>query len=378
MRAIRRKYIFINIVISVAEFLVDTYATIYMLNKGASYIQIGIIWMIYLAATAFTDYPTGGFADRYGRRKMYALGVVLTSVSYFLMLSDYIYILYVSYAIKGIGTSFISGSLMAWLSAAIDNNDEFNEVISKNNLSCNVVSFILPFCILIMKNIDLDVVFAVCGILELGVGIYTIVGLKENYGAQEKIKNIYKESTYYFFHNKILILLTLVNVSLYLFYTIFYYIWQPTAILVIGELKYLPLFYGVFNLFMGISAYAFNLLKRTRKYVAILCVMSIYFCSFLTFYLAARYGLFIFLVVGMTFFGIGGGVVFMLINGAINENTKDEYKASTYSLVSSICTLFNIAFQYIFGKIADVYGYNRLNSIGMIVAGIFTVLIIFI
>ena len=43
---IRNKFILINILVLISEFLVNSFATIYILGKGVSYTQMGMIFML--------------------------------------------------------------------------------------------------------------------------------------------------------------------------------------------------------------------------------------------------------------------------------------------------------------------------------------------
>ena len=368
-----RKYIGANVAVGIAEFLVDSYATIYLLSKGATYTQIGIMWMLYLGVTAITDYPTGGLADKYGRRKMYAIGIFLTALSYFIILSKNMNMLYLSYAIKGFATSLISGSLTAWFSCAINDEQCFDKAIAKNNFIMNVSSVILPVVFLLMNKVNLDVIFILCAVIHVVVGGATLIMCEENYGSSQNILNIYSDTIRYFIKNRVLLFIAFVNVALYLFFTIFYYIWQPLALNIVKEQKYLPLYYGIYSICMGLGGYIVNLRFFQREKKAVIAVMGMYFMSFILFAMSCQYQNLISFVSAMLFFGLAGGVVFIFVSSYINRNADEKYKASIYSLISSIATITNVIFQVVFGKIIDLFGYQILISIGIIVVIIITV-----
>lgn len=94
--------------------------------------------------------------------------------------------------------------------------------------------------------------------------------------------------------------------------------------------------------------------------------MLIYTLCFGCFYYAGINNSLILVIGGMSLFGISGGAVFMLVNIFINRYTSEEYMSSIYSLISSICTVSNVVFQFIFGIIIDGYGIRSLTIIATI------------
>lgn len=360
------KYILINGLIKIAEFLVDSFATLYILSKGASYTQLGIMWTLYLGIIAVTDYPTGGFADKFGRKKIYTYGVILTAISYYLMLSPHTLVLYISYMVKGVATSLISGSLTAWLACDLKDSEIFKDTVAKSSLVSNVICFVLPIIVLLFVNINMDIVFIVSASIHLVVGIIVIRFLEENYGSQVNMKKLYSNSFHYFIKNRVLLFITFVNVVLYLYFTIFNYIWQPVSNDVLPHERYLPVLYGVYSLSTGISAYCVKFIKKINAKNLSVLAMTIYTLCFGCFYFAGVSGKKILVIGAMILFGMSGGIVFMLINIFVNRNTLKEYMSSVCSLMSSICTVSNIIFQFVFGIIIDQYGMKFLTVIAVI------------
>lgn len=82
------------------------------------------------------------------------------------------------------------------------------------------------------------------------------------------------------------------------------------------------------------------------------------------------------LMVGMSVFGMGKGVVFMLVVSYINSNSPNDLKASIFSLVNVLATIVNLIMQIIFGNIIDRFGLNIVLIIGLVLAFIWIVLTI--
>ena len=81
-------------------------------------------------------------------------------------------------------------------------------------------------------------------------------------------------------------------------------------------------------------------------------------------------------MVGMSVFGMGKGVVFMLVVSYINSNSPNDLKASIFSLVNVLATIVNLIMQIIFGNIIDRFGLNIVLIIGLVLAFIWIVLTI--
>ena len=82
------------------------------------------------------------------------------------------------------------------------------------------------------------------------------------------------------------------------------------------------------------------------------------------------------LMVGMSVFGMGKGVVFMLVVSYINSNSPNDLKASIFSLVNVLATIVNLIMQIVFGNIIDRFGLNIVLIIGLVLAFIWIVLTI--
>ena len=81
-------------------------------------------------------------------------------------------------------------------------------------------------------------------------------------------------------------------------------------------------------------------------------------------------------MVGMSVFGMGKGVVFMLVVSYINSNSPNDLKASIFSLVNVLATIVNLIMQIVFGNIIDRFGLNIVLIIGLVLAFIWIVLTI--
>ena len=114
--------------LKVMAILYDSVITAFLLQFGLKNTQIGLLWSVVLLTQMLFDYPTGSFADRYGRLKIFTIGMVLTgSAIVMIAYSVNISMLYISAILMGIGESQISGTLFPWFVNSLDKVENLQE-----------------------------------------------------------------------------------------------------------------------------------------------------------------------------------------------------------------------------------------------------------
>ena len=106
--------------------LISPYTNLY-LNEHFSFniSMIGIILMIYQATKFIFEIPTGVIADKFGKKISVIIGNILMIISYSILLLNIKELVYISFFLKGLGYTFISGSF---------------EAIFVNSLVCKVLT----------------------------------------------------------------------------------------------------------------------------------------------------------------------------------------------------------------------------------------------
>jgi MFS family permease len=96
--------------------LIGPVYVIFLLGRGLTFAEIAILESVFMLVILLRDYPTGVFADKYGRRvAVYlafffwgaGLGIYAFSSRFFQFV--------IGEAVAGLGLSFYSGSLNAWM-----------------------------------------------------------------------------------------------------------------------------------------------------------------------------------------------------------------------------------------------------------------------
>ena len=101
---------------------ISSYTNLYLKEQfGFSVSSIGIILIIYQVTKFIFEIPTGVVSDKYGKKISVIIGNILIISSYFILLLNEPILVYVSFFLKGLGYTFISGSFEALFVNSLDN-----------------------------------------------------------------------------------------------------------------------------------------------------------------------------------------------------------------------------------------------------------------
>lgn len=102
--------------------------TLFLLHRGLSFAQIGLLGSISAALMLVGEVPTGYVGDRLGRRASLVLGSLLLSTSLLGFVVAQSFVVFVAlYAVWAVGRAFRSGSADAWLYDVLDEADRAGE-----------------------------------------------------------------------------------------------------------------------------------------------------------------------------------------------------------------------------------------------------------
>jgi MFS family permease len=83
MRHIHAFYVNARFIFAVAEALTTAIATVFLIGKGLSYTEIGVVWSVALFFSTVLDFPAGNFAVLHGRKLAFVIGVSSVGVGNF-------------------------------------------------------------------------------------------------------------------------------------------------------------------------------------------------------------------------------------------------------------------------------------------------------
>ena len=330
--------------LKVMAILYDSVITAFLLQFGLKNTQIGLLWSVVLLTQMLFDYPTGSFADRYGRLKIFTIGMVLTgSAIVMIAYSVNISMLYISAILMGIGESQISGTLFPWFVNSLDkveNLQEKEEYILKSNgqvqYSTNIIGILTGF-IISFQGIN---------------GILIYFSFQDNKSTETNLIKIGKKSFQIFFKENKLWIYTLAMTIHYSFYSVHLFIWQPRAnfLGIIGSK--LTGINSVYLSCLVVSGLIIKYKKEIKNYLYLLCLILIP-VSLIIIYQSSNLILYL---LGTILLGLSNGMVAPQIMSTVHYFIPDEVRSSVISLLSSLSSIFLIFLQVIIGKILDIKG----------------------
>jgi len=341
--------------LKVMSILYNSVITAFLLQLGLKNTQIGLLWSVVLLTQMIFDYPTGSFADRYGRLKIFTIGMVLTgSAIVMIAYSVNISMLYISAILMGIG-----------------------EYILKSNgqvqYSTNIVGILTGIAISFF-NLDYKFILILAGTFQVINGILIYFSFQDNKSTETNLIKIGKKSFQIFFKENKLWIYTLAMTIHYSFYSVHLFIWQPRANLlgVIGSK--LTGINSVYLSCLVVSGLIIKYKKEIKNYLYVLCVILIPI-SLIIIYQSQNLTLYL---LGTILLGFSNGMVAPQIMSTVHYFIPDEVRSSVISLLSSLSSIFLIFLQVIIGKILDIKGNYYLEALCVLFGIIYIICIILI
>lgn len=363
---------------NISSILYSSVITAFFLQLGINNTQIGLIWSLVLFSQMIFDYPTGSFADKYGRLRIFTIGMIFMGIGTVIIANSYnIFMLYISGILLGLGESQVSGTLFPWFVNSIDieNNKEKQEYIFKinaqNQFLTNVIGILTGF-IISFFNINYKTLLIISGTLYILNGIFIYFIFEDNKSNETDLIKIGKKSLLFFIKERKLWIYTLALTSSYSFHSIYLFIWQPIGKSLGITGSRLGSVYSLYLICFAISAFISK--RNIQEFVYILCTtlipisLIIIYCS---------HNLILYLV-GIGSLGFNYKMAMLKIMGTIHNFISNEVRSSVISLVSSLSSVFLIGLQIIIGKILDIGSFFYLQILCIFIGIIYIICILLI
>lgn len=338
---------------NISSILYSSVITAFLLQLGINNTQIGFIWSLVLFSQMIFDYPTGSFADKYGRLRIFTIGMIFMGIATIIIAKSYnVLMLYISGILLGLGESQVSGTLFPWFvnSISIENNKEKQEYIFKINAQSqfltNIIGVLTGF-IISFFNIDYKTLLIISGMLYIVNGVFIYFSFEDNKSTETDLVKIGKKSLLFFIKERKLWIYTLALTSSYSFYSIYLFIWQPVGKSLGITGSRLGSVYSLYLISFAISAFISK--RNIKEFVYVLCT-SLIPVSLIVIY--CSHNLILYLV-GIVSLGFNYKMAMLKIMGTIHNFISNEVRSSVISLVSSLSSVFLIGLQIIIGKILD-------------------------
>lgn len=363
---------------NISSILYSSVITAFLLQLGINNTQIGFIWSLVLFSQMIFDYPTGSFADKYGRLRIFTIGMIFMGIATIIIAKSYnVLMLYISGILLGLGESQVSGTLFPWFvnSISIENNKEKQEYIFKINAQSqfltNIIGVLTGF-IISFFNIDYKTLLIISGMLYIVNGVFIYFSFEDNKSTETDLVKIGKKSLLFFIKERKLWIYTLALTSSYSFYSIYLFIWQPVGKSLGITGSRLGSVYSLYLISFAISAFISK--RNIKGFVYVLCT-SLIPVSLIVIY--CSHNLILYLV-GIVSLGFNYKMAMLKIMGTVHNFISNEVRSSVISLVSSLSSVFLIGLQIIIGKILDTKNLFYLKILCIFIGIIYIICILLI
>ena len=363
---------------NISSILYSSVITAFLLQLGINNTQIGFMWSLVLFSQMIFDYPTGSFADKYGRLRIFTIGMIFMGIATIIIAKSYnVLMLYISGILLGLGESQVSGTLFPWFvnSISIENNKEKQEYIFKINAQSqfltNIIGVLTGF-IISFFNIDYKILLIISGMLYIVNGVFIYFSFEDNKSTETDLVKIGKKSLLFFIKERKLWIYTLALTSSYSFYSIYLFIWQPVGKSLGITGSRLGSVYSLYLISFAISAFISK--RNIKEFVYVLCT-SLIPVSLIVIYCSHN---FILYLVGIVSLGFNYKMAMLKIMGTVHNFISNEVRSSVISLVSSLSSVFLIGLQIIIGKILDTKNLFYLQILCIFIGIIYIICILLI
>ena len=326
------------------------------------------------------EIPTGIVADVYSRKLSIVIGVVLTGVGFILegSISSFVFVL-VAQIVWGLGSTFISGSLEAWI-AEEEKNKDLDEIYIKGAQAGQIGAFIGIVLSTVIANFSVRLPIIVSGVLFIILALFLWLYMPENNfkPSAPGDLNTFKKMVYTF-KSGLKFVKSKSIIMILLAVTLFYglssegydrlsnaHFLQDTTLPKLGNLSSVTWF-GIFGIlgmilsFIVMHFMAKNLKNEDNRKNGklLLCINILYISSMLIFALTRNFSLMLIAYLATNTFRIINEPIFSAwLNGHIDDNSR--------ATVLSINGQMNSLGQILGGPIIGIIATNISVSIGIV------------
>ena len=326
------------------------------------------------------EIPTGIVADGYSRKLSIVIGGVLTGVGFILegSISSFVFVL-VAQIVWGLGSTFISGSLEAWI-AEEEKNKDLDEIYIKGAQAGQIGAFIGIVLSTVIANFSVRLPIIVSGVLFIILALFLWLYMPENNfkPSAPGDLNTFKKMVYTF-KSGLKFVKSKSIIMILLAVTLFYglssegydrlsnaHFLQDTTLPKLGNLSSVTWF-GIFGIlgmilsFIVMHFMAKNLKNEDNRKNGklLLCINILYISSMLIFALTRNFSLMLIAYLATNTFRIINEPIFSAwLNGHIDDNSR--------ATVLSINGQMNSLGQILGGPIIGIIATNISVSIGIV------------
>lgn len=376
-----KTYLLFSAITAMCFSLVTTVTMVYQIEiVHLNPLQLMLVGTTLELACFIFEIPTAIVADVYSRKLSIVIGGVLTGVGFILegSISSFVFLL-VAQIVWGLGSTFISGSLEAWI-AEEEKNKDLDEIYIKGAQAGQIGAFIGIVLSTVIANFSVRLPIIVSGVLFIILALFLWLYMPENNfkPSAPGDLNTFKKMVYTF-KSGLKFVKSKSIIMILLAVTLFYglssegydrlsnaHFLQDTTLPKLGNLSSVTWF-GIFGIlgmilsFIVMHFMAKNLKNEDNRKNGklLLCINILYISSMLIFALTRNFSLMLIAYLATNTFRIINEPIFSAwLNGHIDDNSR--------ATVLSINGQMNSLGQILGGPIIGIIATNISVSIGIV------------
>lgn len=265
----------VSFIFDLGRTLPHSVLTIFLLSKGISISNVLLFQLAFMLPIFILEIPSGFIADKYGRKLIYLLSLLLM-ISGFAAIgfSDVMWLIFIGQALYGAATALMSGTIDADLIFLIKQNDK--TLLKKAQWKLEMSSIIGALIGGISGSFIYSSFQEIFYIFPITLFIIVLILVWSSWEKVEtNFRNIplrsyykhFKDDSKNFFTSKIVAISIIVVFASQLFIQPFYNFWQQIYHDKQIPTKYFGLIYGLFQLFTLIGTILFAKTKELNKWI---------------------------------------------------------------------------------------------------------------
>lgn len=359
-------YVYMTFVFLSNFSLLASFLSLYLSELNYSVSIISLLFLSFMISKFIFEIPTGFISDMYGRKICGILGIIILLISYMLLLKNNIIYFFISFIIKGIGITFISGSFESIYIESLDKE----ELLKYNSIerlifyvSLGISAFVSGFCIKkfgynFIIIFDIIIIF-----IALVVSLY-FKNINEIPSKKDTLSKNIVSAIKSIKHNKILLLLLCMDfanafsfVGIEDFYAKFLQDNNINEILSGIIMSMELIFAAVIGLFSS------KIFKKTKSYLWLYILPILNIVLMIIVYIKILPPIFIPILFFMksTFFTIYAPMRYDLIQ----KNTESKFRATTISIRSQIIAIASILFLVLSSLLGTIFDISKITLIAL-------------
>ena len=382
MNKTSRFFLFNTVAVVLFSAVFDGLCTLFLLNRGFSFLAISIYFSVSLICTSILELPTGYIADKIGRKKTYALGLFFRAGQCCLIIiTKRIELLYLAGIFEAIYSSLTSGSLEAWLKGMEDsetNKNDYTKIFGLSKTLGSFVSIVVLFSVALFVKMDLRMFYILLSFLYICTAFLCLLYMKDNRNPIQNntflfdVKNIcriYMSSTQLKF-------ITYILSSAFAFISIYMLYFQPRVI-AMGLPEDKLLYMSAIRLTGGVLS-GFLYTKYANKIGKKRIILYSFFgvlLSFVAFIISPNL---IYISIANLVYGISIGTVMPVFYSWSLEKISGNYTASLLSFMNAISSVVASITTIIAGFVIENTGINTSMYLGAFLAITSIIILIYI